>query len=37
MDQDGANNKFLIGNELVLTQDLIQLVKWLYLSYLEIF
>ena len=29
MDQDGANNKFLtLGNELVLTPDLIQQVRW---------
>ena len=29
MDQDGANTKYLtLGNELVLTQDLIQQIKW---------
>ena len=30
MDQDGFNTKYLtLGNELVLTQDLIQPIKWL--------
>ena len=30
MDQDGANTKYLtLGNELVLTQDLIQQIRWL--------
>ena len=29
MDQDGANTKFLtLGNELVLTLDLILQIKW---------
>ena len=29
MDQDGANVKYLtLGNELVLTQDLIPQIKW---------
>ena len=29
MDQDGANTKYLtLGNELVLTQDLTQQIKW---------
>ena len=44
MDQDiGANTKYLtLGNELVLTQDLIQLIKWLPISliseiYLDLF
>ena len=30
MDQDGANTKYLtLGNELVLTQDLILQIRWL--------
>ena len=31
MDQDGYNTKYLtLGNELVLTPDLTQLIKWLH-------
>ena len=36
MDQDGSNNKFLtLGNELVLTQGLTQIVKWLLIYHIS--